>query len=208
MSEDYRRYLEAVTPSIARFWSLGSVTRLLGPREWMDQLSAAPELKDRLTPLLTFDLRADSAGRVYVDTRSDGRGQHAVSALRPVLPRFALLGDWEGMEDADILKRLGSGDWALGKTVLLRPEDARRLGAGGSPSPAGQVKVLSYAPGRIRLKVEAAHPAVLRFSEKYDSAWRATVDGRAVPVFRADYIAMGVAVPAGNHEVVLGLFRG
>jgi uncharacterized membrane protein YfhO len=37
----------------------------------------------------------------------------------------------------------------------------------------------------------------------WDRGWSATVDGRAVPVLRADYFLQGVAVPAGRHEIRL-----
>jgi uncharacterized membrane protein YfhO len=44
---------------------------------------------------------------------------------------------------------------------------------------------------------------VLIVRNAYDSNWRATVDGRQVRVFPANYLIQGVRVPAGRHTVVL-----
>ena len=39
------------------------------------------------------------------------------------------------------------------------------------------------------------------FSETYYPGWHAWVDGREVPVWKANYAFRGVIVPAGRHEV-------
>lgn len=38
-------------------------------------------------------------------------------------------------------------------------------------------------------------------SETFDPGWKAYIDGRRVPVYRADYIFQGVVVPAGQHSL-------
>lgn len=40
-------------------------------------------------------------------------------------------------------------------------------------------------------------------SENYYPAWRATVDGRGVPVARADFTFIGVPLPTGARRVDL-----
>ena len=37
----------------------------------------------------------------------------------------------------------------------------------------------------------------------YDPHWQATVDGRPVPVLRADYFLQGIPVGAGRHAILL-----
>jgi hypothetical protein len=68
----------------------------------------------------------------------------------------------------------------------------------GTAAPAHQERT---SPGR--LTVHARGPGLLVVGEHFDPGWRATVDGAAVPVVEADLAALGVALPASEHTVVL-----
>jgi hypothetical protein len=72
--------------------------------------------------------------------------------------------------------------------------------AGTSP---GTVDVQAYTPGAIRLQTTATRPALLVVAETLAPGWRATLDGQAVPIWRANYLSQGVVVPAGTHTVEL-----
>jgi uncharacterized membrane protein YfhO len=37
----------------------------------------------------------------------------------------------------------------------------------------------------------------------YDENWKASVDGRLVPVLAADYLVQGIPVARGNHTILL-----
>jgi uncharacterized membrane protein YfhO len=56
---------------------------------------------------------------------------------------------------------------------------------------------------RITFKASVARAGVLRAVLKHSPEWIATVDGKSVPVLRCNYLAMGVYLPPGEHEVVL-----
>jgi hypothetical protein len=66
-------------------------------------------------------------------------------------------------------------------------------------------RVTMYEPGRV--VVELARPAptgaALVVSENYYPGWRATVDGRPATVGRADYVLLGVGLPAGARRIEL-----
>jgi hypothetical protein len=65
------------------------------------------------------------------------------------------------------------------------------------------VHTSGYAPGRFTL--ELARPAPqgswLVVSENYFPGWTARADGREVPVHRADFVLMGVELPAGTRRL-------
>jgi hypothetical protein len=62
-----------------------------------------------------------------------------------------------------------------------------------------------YAPGHAVVALSGPAPAgsALVVSENYFPGWRATVDGREAPVYRADYNLIGVPLPAGSRRVEL-----
>ncbi len=72
------------------------------------------------------------------------------------------------------------------------------------PSPV-TASVTRYEPGRISVSLDRPAPAgsALLVSENYIEGWRATVNGKEVPIGRADYTFIGVALPAGARGVEL-----
>ena len=60
-----------------------------------------------------------------------------------------------------------------------------------------------YRPNRLTYKSKADKEQLAVFSEVYyQPGWKATVDGKEVPHFRADWILRGMRVPAGEHTIV------
>lgn len=67
------------------------------------------------------------------------------------------------------------------------------------------VTVSRYEPGRISVRLAAPAPAgsALLVAENYYPGWRATSNGKELPVARADYTLIGVALPVGARAVDL-----
>lgn len=53
------------------------------------------------------------------------------------------------------------------------------------------------------IEVNAAQPAMLVVAQAYYPAWTARVDGKAVPIWKANWTFQALEVPAGPHEVTL-----
>jgi hypothetical protein len=69
--------------------------------------------------------------------------------------------------------------------------------------PEATCVVKRYENERIVLKVSTDKPGYLVLSEIYYPGWKATVDGKKVPVLRGNYIFRVVPMEKGEHEVVL-----
>jgi len=58
-----------------------------------------------------------------------------------------------------------------------------------------------YTPNRRSVKVIVPMDGYLRISEVYYPGWKVTVDGKPVPVFRADFSWMAIPLTRGDHVV-------
>lgn len=72
-----------------------------------------------------------------------------------------------------------------------------------SPDVGGDiVAVKTYTPNTISLSVRTLSPKLLVLSDTYYPGWRATIDGKSTPIYKANYTMRSLSVPAGNHIVV------
>ncbi|MDE2237179.1 MAG: YfhO family protein [Elusimicrobia bacterium] len=79
-----------------------------------------------------------------------------------------------------------------------------------SPIPAS---IVSYAPHRVEVKVQAPAAGWVFLSDTYFPGWEAAVDGTPAEILRAWVMFRAVAVPPGSHTIVftyrpLGLWIG
>ena len=101
---------------------------------------------------------------------------------------------------------IGSGD--LLKTAFMEscweeqfPGYANYCGATDS---LASISLAEYRnPGHLVYKSCSATPRLALFSEVYYKTWKAYIDGREVPLLRADYILRALPVPAGEHTIEL-----
>jgi hypothetical protein len=68
---------------------------------------------------------------------------------------------------------------------------------------AGRVVATRERPGRIDADVVSDRPSVLFVRDAYAPGWRATVDGRPAPLFRANGRHRAVPIPGGRSRVTL-----
>jgi len=153
----------------------------LGPSEFEKQLPAG-----QLRKVFAYDLTPGEGSNFHVV--SSPLGTHAVFEFINPIPRYVLIRSMDTQADD--------------QEALIRIADSRQPLLGDQRAP-GSVAVLSYRSGQIELKVQAEQPSVLRTAERWDSDWKAELDGEPVEVQRIDFICQGIAVPAGTHQIVL-----
>jgi hypothetical protein len=65
----------------------------------------------------------------------------------------------------------------------------------------GTATLKRYSDSEMEIRTQSASPSLLVISDTWYPGWRAWVNGREVPLMRADYALRGVALPAGSHDV-------
>lgn len=113
-----------------------------------------------------------------------------------VLPRAFVVPRAAPLPEAGALAALKATDFR--ETALLE-------GAGAAAAPGGAfraAKIRRYEPNRVEIEVADGAAGTLVLADLWYPGWTCTVDGRAAPVYRADYVFRAVALAAGPHEVV------
>jgi hypothetical protein len=118
---------------------------------------------------------------------------------RDVLPRAFLVGTTEVVPGDAAMERYLSENFDARTSVILEeplPGDVE-VQAGAT----GVVEWLEREADAFTLRVAPDRPAMLVVLDNYFPAWKAFVDGREVPIHRANYTFRAIAVPAGEHTV-------
>jgi len=114
------------------------------------------------------------------------------------LPRATLIDRYRVVQpEKAILDSVANGTAESSQVTFLTSDPAMPMGKMGR---AG-VRMVSYRLDDVTLQTDTQGPAILRLADLWYPDWTATVDGRPVPILRADYLLRGVVVPAGRHEV-------
>lgn len=70
-------------------------------------------------------------------------------------------------------------------------------------SGAGSVEIVEYRHARVELDADLQRPGVVVLSDTWHPSWRAEIDGEPVHLGRVDEVLRGIALPAGQHRVVM-----
>lgn len=66
----------------------------------------------------------------------------------------------------------------------------------------GNIRMTSYEPNRLVYEAETQGKQLAVFSEVYyPDGWKAFVDGKEVPILKADYILRAIELPGGKHKI-------
>ena len=68
--------------------------------------------------------------------------------------------------------------------------------------PSESATVTRHEPQRVELDVILNHPGLVILADTYYPGWHLTIDGHPAPIYRANRVMRGAAVPAGKHSLV------
>jgi hypothetical protein len=67
---------------------------------------------------------------------------------------------------------------------------------------SGTVRIVSDAPERVELEVDAPAPTLVVLADAFYAGWKVEVDGHAADILPANVAVRGVPVSAGRHQMV------
>lgn len=118
------------------------------------------------------------------------------------LTRVMLVPGYEVINDpTQIINRLFDPDFNPKKSVILEEVPTNMKRESGYTDKAS-AQILSYKPSEVRISVDTPEPGMLVLSDTYYPGWEASVDGKTVHIFRANFTFRAIEVPAGLHDVV------
>lgn len=137
-------------------------------------------------------------GLTLVYSGSDARVYRNPAAM----PRATLVSDVRLVAgDGAALRAVTTPGFAAAR-VAVAERPIAGLGGGGA-GPAGQARIVDYGAERVVMSADARRRSLLVLDDVFYPGWRATVDGRRVPIVRVDYLLRGVVVGPGAHVVVM-----
>jgi hypothetical protein len=94
------------------------------------------------------------------------------------------------------------------QTLSLVIEDPdRRIAPSSSPPGSDgdnpKLDVLEATDNSYRVRISLANPAWLFLADANYPGWTASLDGKDAPIFSAQVLGKAVAIPAGDHEVII-----
>lgn len=113
-------------------------------------------------------------------------------------PRAFLASSYKvAANDKEIIDTLFAKDFDRRNILVLEEKPPRDPQEG-----TGSAKILSYTPNKVIIETYSEASKLLFLSDVFDDGWRASVDGQAARLLRADYDFRAVSVPAGRHTVI------
>jgi hypothetical protein len=138
----------------------------------------------------------------YIITRTP-RGLHT-ERNQGALGRLSFAPNYIVMPEEKLQRAIAEGSYDIRSTVALLEEPAEK------PAPADSVREAEatvavewhkYSPNYRRAEIESPGQGFLRISEVWYPGWSVLVDGKKVPVYRADLAWMAIPISGGNHVI-------
>jgi len=122
---------------------------------------------------------------------------YEVFEYEDALPRAFLSSSYQIVtEDSKITQSLFSPGFNRKETLILEHKPGIEPEKGD-----GTISIESYKPNEVIINTGSSVDKLLFLSDVYDKGWKATIDGKSTPIYRADYDFRAVALPKGNHVV-------
>ncbi len=183
------------------------IQRKLAPMLQIGYFPDSPELDDPEVSAIAARLRtaysvADMLNARYVIT---GDREAQVVRNQHALGNAWLVDSLIWVDNADSeMAALDASTIDLSHQAVADRRFAAALGQEPSLVPGDTVYMTSYTPNRVEYKTVTDRGGIAVFSEIYFPwGWHATIDGKPADIARVNYVLRAIAVPAGEHTVIM-----
>jgi len=194
LPEDYKNFYQAGFKDTARLWQLTNTKYIIAPKKGIMELIKANKGFKLHT---TFDVNNNMQVRAPMIINN---GQFAIARYDNALPRAAVYYNWKTMPRDNMLNELTSNSWNPKNKVLITEKIEKSTSTVTPPSSAD---IIRYKPDQVVIKVNANQNGVLLLNDRFDSDWKAKIDGKPTVIFPCNYIMRGVSVDAGKHTITM-----
>jgi hypothetical protein len=101
----------------------------------------------------------------------------------------------------ETLSRMATPAFDASENVILAADPGASLAVQGSGF-AGRVEATERQPNRVTLTAHLSRPGYVVLLDRYDSNWHARIDGREVPVLRANQLFRAAYAEPGHHVII------
>jgi len=148
-----------------------------------------------------------SVANVGIILKSRGDGSTDSIEVPAYMPRAHVSAGVRRVPPGKALDEMLQPAWNPLMETLVEDDFEGIVEAGTGPAPVPQgvvehaVSRLEYTNNTVTIEVSSRAPGYLVLADSNAAGWKATLDGRPVPVFTANHLFRGVALPAGTHTV-------
>lgn len=113
-------------------------------------------------------------------------------------PHAFLVGEYRIIKDPkQILETIFSNDFDSRREIILENDPKIT----GTKEGIGDAQIVDYQHNSLNISVVAKRDGLLFLSENYNNGWKASIDGKEVPILRADYTFEAIVIRKGKHSV-------
>ncbi len=143
-----------------------------------------------------FPLKSPYYDEVYKTNKKD---HTYIYKNKFFLPRAFLVSNYKILPAKKILQQITDKDFEPLKEVLLeeKPSGFKKS----QKKLSGWAKIEKYQPFCIKIKTKASANCFLVLSDTYYPNWKARVNGKKAPIYKANYFLKAVPIPEGESQV-------
>ena len=225
-----RHYLTSFTNSSAIFWDIFNVKYGIYMNPAAPIVNYDPSFQPGKA--VRIEPRGEGVSLLNSKSKPEIGYPHEIALLenKDYLKKFRLHGDYTifSLEDSNEYQKINPGSYNANPPFMRKSEELRiamekvdlrttvffeegdvtaenkvllsRVRGG---SGIGTVKMDSYKPEEIILSYASDHDAILLAVESFYPGWEAELDGKPIPILRANYNVRAMVVPKGEHTVVM-----
>jgi len=206
LPEDYAQFFQALEGNPLRLWQLAGVKYLAAPAQQGRSVLAHPALQGKIAGVAAFQASGTRLDDLTVQSVADpAMATHLLIELKDYLPKAMFVPGLEILPSAnDTTRRLNAPDWNPRQTLLVTRDIAQlaNLAPTAPSNRRGTVRLLRYHDNYIEVEAQTDAGGYLLINDRFENSWHARMDGKNVPVFRANVILRGVALPTGTSRIV------